>query len=187
MHTIILDRDGVINQDSSAYIKSPDEWIPIPGSLEAIASLSRSGLRILVATNQSGLGRGYYDLATLGRIHAKMCSSVTSRGGRIEAIFFCPHAPGAHCSCRKPAPGLIEAAIRRYGLAAQETIVVGDSLRDVQAARAAGTRPVLVQTGNGRATLTHAAPDLWDIPVYSNLLHFAEDYSIPSDPPLALG
>ena len=178
MPTIILDRDGVINQDSSAYIKSPGEWIPIPGSLETIARLSRSGVRILVATNQSGLGRGFYSLATLGRIHAKMCSAVASSGGRIEAIFFCPHAPWEHCRCRKPAPGLIEAAIRRYRLIADETLVIGDSLRDIQAARAARTRPVLVQTGNGLATLARGDPSLVGVPVFRDLLHFARNFPV---------
>jgi len=165
---IILDRDGVINHDSDAYIKSPEEWQPLPGSLEAIARLTKAGWRIAVATNQSGVGRGLFDLATLSAIHAKMHASVTSAGGRIDAVFFCPHAADSNCSCRKPKPGMIEEVLRRFGAEPREVWVVGDALRDLQAAATIGCRPVLVLTGKGRSTMqagglpdsTHVRVDL---------------------------
>jgi D-glycero-D-manno-heptose 1,7-bisphosphate phosphatase len=150
---IVLDRDGVINQDSDAYIKAPDEWRPIPGSLEAISRLCKAGYRIVVATNQSGVGRGLFDLATLAAIHAKMNAAVAAAGGRLDAIFFCPHTADAHCSCRKPAPGMMEDILRRFHAEATTVTVVGDSLRDLQAAVAVGMRPVLVLTGKGRKTM----------------------------------
>lgn len=153
MKLIVLDRDGVINHDSDAYIKSPDEWRPLPGSLEAIARLSKAGYRVVVATNQSGVGRGLFDLTTLAAIHAKMHQSVANAGGRLDAIFFCPHAADAHCDCRKPAPGMMEDILRRFHADPATVTVVGDSLRDLQAAAAVGTRPVLVLTGKGRKTM----------------------------------
>ena len=153
MKLIILDRDGVINHDSDAYIKAPDEWRPIPGSLEAIARLVKAGYRVAVATNQSGVARGLFDLATLGSIHAKMHDAVAAAGGRIDAVFFCPHAADDRCSCRKPRPGMIEEILRRYGADARMVTVVGDSLRDLEAAAASGCRPVLVLTGKGRDTM----------------------------------
>ncbi len=153
MKLIILDRDGVINEDSDAYIKSPDEWRPLPGSLEAIARLTKAGYRIAVATNQSGVARGLFDLATLAAIHAKMNRAVATAGGRIDAIFFCPHAADQQCHCRKPRPGMIEEILRRFRADASAVTVVGDALRDLQAAVAAGCTPVLVLTGKGRRTM----------------------------------
>lgn len=153
MKLIILDRDGVINQDSDAYIKGPDEWRPIPGSLEAIARLTKAGYRIAVATNQSGVGRGLFDLATLAQIHAKMHQHVAAAGGRIDAVFFCPHAADSNCGCRKPKPGMIEEILRRFRTDAAGVTCVGDSLRDLQAAAAAGCRPILVLSGKGRGTM----------------------------------
>jgi D-glycero-D-manno-heptose 1,7-bisphosphate phosphatase len=150
---IILDRDGVINHDSDAYIKSPEEWRPIPGSLEAIARLTKAGYRIVVATNQSGVARGLFDLETLGAIHARMHQAVAEAGGRIDAIFFCPHGPDSGCACRKPKPGMLIEILRRFGADASEVTTVGDSLRDLQAAVAAGCKPVLVLTGKGRKTM----------------------------------
>jgi D-glycero-D-manno-heptose 1,7-bisphosphate phosphatase len=150
---IILDRDGVINEDSDAYIKSPDEWRPLPGSLEAIARLTKAGYRIAVATNQSGVARGLFDLATLAAIHAKMNRAVATAGGRIDAIFFCPHAADQQCHCRKPRPGMIEEILRRYRAEPNAVTVVGDALRDLQAAVAVGCTPVLVLTGKGRRTM----------------------------------
>jgi len=150
---IILDRDGVINHDSDAYIKGPDEWHPIPGSLEAIARFTKAGYRIAVATNQSGVGRGLFDLATLAAIHAKMHQAVAEAGGRIDAVFFCPHAADSRCDCRKPKPGMILEILRRYGAEPVGITVVGDSLRDLQAAAAVGCRPVLVLSGKGRKTM----------------------------------
>jgi D-glycero-D-manno-heptose 1,7-bisphosphate phosphatase len=150
---IILDRDGVINHDSDAFIKSPDEWRPIAGSLEAIARLGKAGYRVVVATNQSGVGRGLFDLATLAAIHTKMHRAVTAAGGHLDAIFFCPHAADAHCHCRKPEPGMLEEILRRFQVEPQSVTAVGDSLRDLQAAAAVGTKPVLVLTGKGQKTM----------------------------------
>jgi len=150
---IVLDRDGVINHDSDAYIKSPDEWRPIPGSLEAIARLRKAGYHIVVATNQSGIARKLFDAATLGAIHAKMHRAVEEAGGRIEAIFFCPHGPDEGCACRKPRSGMFDEILQRFQAAAINVHAIGDQLRDLQAAQAAGCRPVLVLTGKGSATL----------------------------------
>ena len=153
MKLIILDRDGVINHDSDAYIKSPEEWRPLPGSLEAIARLTKAGFRVVVATNQSGVGRGLFDLATLARIHAKMHQAVNQAGGHLDAIFFCPHPSDAQCHCRKPAPGMLEEILRRFEVEASSVTMVGDALRDLQAADTAGVRPILVLTGKGRKTM----------------------------------
>ena len=152
MKLIILDRDGVINQDSPSYIKSPEEWKPIPGSLEAIALLNQAGYRVLVATNQSGVGRGLFEMATLNEIHDKMHRALGMLGGRIDGIFYCPHAQDAGCSCRKPKPGLLEEISRRFGVSLEGVPFIGDSLRDLQAATAVGAQPVLVLTGKGKTT-----------------------------------
>jgi len=153
MKLVILDRDGVINLDSDQYIKSPQEWTPIPGSLEAIARLTQAGFRVVVATNQSGLGRGLFDMATLNAMHDKMHKAVGQLGGRIDAVFFCPHAQDAGCACRKPKPGMLLEIAERFKLALAGVPVIGDSLRDLQAASAAGARPLLVLTGKGEKTL----------------------------------
>lgn len=152
MKLIILDRDGVINHDSDEFIKSPDEWHPIAGSLEAIARLNRAGYRVVVATNQSGLGRGLFDMDALLRIHDKLHRSLAVLGGSIDAIFFCPHRPEDHCGCRKPKPGLFLDIAARLQISLTAVPVVGDALRDVQAARAVGAKPMLVRTGKGRLT-----------------------------------
>jgi len=152
MKPIILDRDGVINYDSPSYIKSPEEWKPIPGSLEAIALLNQAGYRVLVATNQSGVGRGLFEMATLNEIHDKMHRALGVLGGRIDGIFYCPHAQDAGCSCRKPKPGLLEEISRRLGVSLEGVPFIGDSLRDLQAATAVGAQPVLVLTGKGKKT-----------------------------------
>jgi D-glycero-D-manno-heptose 1,7-bisphosphate phosphatase len=152
MKLAILDRDGTINQDSAQYIKSPAEWKPIPGSLEAIARLTQGGWRIAVATNQSGLSRGLFDMSTLNAIHAEMHRAVGQAGGRIDAIFFCPHAADSNCECRKPKPGLLHEVASRFGVDLEGVPMIGDSLRDVTAAAAAGAQPWLVLTGNGRKT-----------------------------------
>ena len=153
MKLAILDRDGVINQDSASYIKSPDEWKPLPGSLEAIALLNQAGYRVLVATNQSGVGRGLFEMTTLNAIHDKMHRALGLAGGRIDGIFFCPHTQDAGCSCRKPKPGLLEEIARRFGVSLEGVPVIGDSLRDLQAAAAVGAQPMLVLTGKGKKTL----------------------------------
>jgi D-glycero-D-manno-heptose 1,7-bisphosphate phosphatase len=149
----ILDRDGVINQDSNDFIKSPDEWIPIPGSLEAIARLSQAGWRIVVASNQSGLARGLFSMHTLNAIHSKMRQEIVQAGGHIDAIFLCPHGPDDGCLCRKPKPGMFNDIAQRYDISLKDVPAVGDSLRDLQAASAAGCTPWLVLTGNGQKTL----------------------------------
>src|SRR5262245_24575016 len=152
---IILDRDGVINYDSIEYIKSPEEWQPIPGSLEAIAQLNRAGYRVLVVTNQSGIARGYYDVETLDLIHEKFLAKLTSVGGYIEEIFFCPHHPEDGCFCRKPKPGMLQQVANKYPLNLSETFFIGDSNSDVMAAQSAGCLPILVLTGNGEHAMQH--------------------------------
>ena len=153
MHTklVILDRDGTINQDRDDYVKSPDEWVPLPGSLEAIARLNHAGWRVVVASNQSGLGRGLFDVATLNAMHAKFYKLLASAGGRVDAVFYCPHGPEEACQCRKPQPGLFEQIRDRYGMDLQGVPTVGDSLRDLQAGAAAGCDTHLVLTGKGEA------------------------------------
>jgi D-glycero-D-manno-heptose 1,7-bisphosphate phosphatase len=152
MKLLMLDRDGVINHDSEQYIKSPAEWKPIKGSIEAIARLTQAGWRIVVATNQSGIARGLFDMSMLNAIHDAMHKAVIQAGGRIEAIFFCPHAADANCECRKPKAGMLEEIRRRLNVPLQGVPYVGDSLKDLQAAAAAGARPVLVLTGKGKKT-----------------------------------
>lgn len=174
MRLIVLDRDGVINEDSDEYIKSPDEFIPIPGSLEAIARLTQSGWRVTVATNQSGVARGMYDLATLQRIHDKLYRLLAAQGGQVEAIFFCPHGPQDNCECRKPKPGLFREIERRLQVSLEGVPAVGDSLRDLQAAQAVGARPLLVRTGKGERTLAKGE-GLEGIPVYADLFAVVDD------------
>jgi len=155
MKFIILDRDGVINFESELYIKSPAEWIPIPGSLEAMAALNRAGYHILIATNQAGVGRGYYDLEMLDQIHEKLVFELATVGGYVEEIFFCPHHPDDHCGCRKPQIGLFHAIQNKYPIDFNETYFIGDSLTDLQVAQRIGCKPLLVLTGNGEKTLQH--------------------------------
>ncbi len=152
MKLIILDRDGVINFDSDQFIKSPEEWKPIPGSLEAIARLNQAGYRVAVATNQSGIGRGLFDMPMLNAIHNKMHKSLAQVGGRIDAIFFCPHTNDANCDCRKPKSGMIEEIAARFDVSLQGVPAVGDSLRDLEAAAGLGAQPYLVLTGKGAKT-----------------------------------
>jgi D-glycero-D-manno-heptose 1,7-bisphosphate phosphatase len=159
MRLIILDRDGVINHDSDNYIKSPDEWQPIDGSLAAIARLTHAGWSVAVATNQSGIERGLFDINTLHAIHAKMSDAVSDVGGRIDGIFFCPHAPNSGCHCRKPATGLYQDIAARFGKSLSSVPVVGDSLRDLQAGHAMGCATFLVKTGKGMKTLAAAKAD----------------------------
>ena len=172
MKLIILDRDGTINHDSDKYIKSPAEWKPVKGSLEAIARLTQAGFRIVVATNQSGIGRGLFDMATLNAIHDTMHRAVHLAGGRIDAIFFCPHAADAGCDCRKPRPGMLKEISQRLNVSLRDVPMVGDSRKDLDVAVAAGARPVLVLTGNGKKTR-----DSGDLPggteVFPDLAAFA--------------
>ena len=153
MKLIILDRDGVINIDSDQFIKSPEEWKPIPGSLEAIARLCQADYRVVVATNQSGIERGLFDMAMLNAIHDKMHKACAQVGARIDAVFFCPHADRSNCSCRKPKSGMLEEIAARYSLGDLDDVpVVGDSLRDLQSAVKLGAQPYLVLTGKGMKT-----------------------------------
>jgi len=151
---IILDRDGVINHDSPDYIKTPDEWHPIEGSLEAIARFHQAGWKVVVASNQSGLARNLFDAPTLTKIHNKIRDSLASLGGAIDAFFICPHGPDDHCNCRKPKPGLFHDIAQRFDTNLQGVPAVGDSLRDLQASHALGCQPWLVETGNGVKTRT---------------------------------
>ena len=152
MKLIILDRDGVINHDSAQFIKNPAEWQPIAGSLEAIARLNQAGYRVLVATNQSGVGRGLFDMPTLNAIHDKMHKACALVGARIDAVFFCPHTSENHCHCRKPKTGMLEEIASRYNTNLKGVPMVGDSLRDLQPAAAMGAAPYLVLTGKGEKT-----------------------------------
>jgi D-glycero-D-manno-heptose 1,7-bisphosphate phosphatase len=149
---VILDRDGVINADSDAYIKSVAEWLPLPGSLEAIAMLTAAGFAVAVATNQSGVGRGLFSRAELERIHDAMRAAVSAAGGQLAGIYVCPHRPSEGCDCRKPAPGLLRQIERDSGGSLRGVPFIGDKLSDITAARVVGARPILVQTGQGRAT-----------------------------------
>jgi len=150
---IVLDRDGVINHDSDQFIKAPDEWRPIPGSLEAVARLNHAGFRVVVATNQSGVGRGLLDIATLNAVHEKMHRALAQVGGRLDAIFFCPHTADSQCNCRKPKPGMLEEIGHRFGVEMTGVPCIGDSERDLVAAETVGAQPMLVLTGKGEQTL----------------------------------
>jgi len=153
MKLVILDRDGTINEDSDAYIKSPAEWRPIKGSLEAIARLTQADYRIVVATNQSGVGRGLFEMATLNAIHDKMHRALAHAGGRIDAVFFCPHTADSRCECRKPRAGMLQEIGVRFNVGLAGVPCVGDGLRDLQAAETVGAQPMLVLTGKGEKTL----------------------------------
>lgn len=167
---IVLDRDGVINQDSPLYIKSPTEWHAIPGSLEAIAKLSQAGFKVVVATNQSGVARGYFTSQELKNIHQKMLDELASLGGQLDGIFVCPHGPQDNCLCRKPKPGLLLEIAQHFQVNPVEMLVVGDSMRDILAGQAAGCQVVLVETGNGKETLAEVdVKDLGDVQVFADL------------------
>ena len=169
---VLIDRDGVINQDSDEFIKSPDEWHPIPGSLEAIALLNRHGYKVVVITNQSGLARGLFDRAMLEQIHTRMKRLTEQQGGKIDAIYFCPHGPDDHCACRKPSPGLLIDFGKEKAISLSGIPFIGDSLRDLQAGRAVGAQPLLVKTGKGKQTLDNN-PDL-NVSVFENLYDAAQ-------------
>lgn len=169
MKLIVLDRDGVINEDSDEYIKSVDEWLPIEGSIEAITRLTRKGYIVVVATNQSGLARGYFDLETLSAMHRKMDDLLSQYGGRVDAVFFCPHGPNSDCDCRKPKPGMLQDIAQRFQVSMTDVPVVGDSLRDLESAAAVGASPILVRTGKGKKTEASLQDKYKNIPVYENL------------------
>ncbi len=166
---VVLDRDGVINEDSPDYIKSPQEWHAIPGSLEAIARLNHAGWRVIVASNQSGLARGLFDFEALGSVHDKMQRLLAELGGRIDGIFFCPHGPDDGCECRKPKPGLLKDIGRRLQVDMQGVPVIGDSPRDLQAARQVKALPILVRTGNGARSEDEVRRELPEAAVYDDL------------------
>ena len=172
MKLVILDRDGVINIDSVNFIKNPNEWIAIPNSLEAIALLNQSGFRVALATNQSGIARGLFDMATLNAINDKMHRALAQLGGRIDAMFYCPHAADDNCTCRKPKTGMIEDISRRFSVDLREVYAVGDSLRDLQAFHDAGCKPILVRSGKGEETLAGAKLPNQSLP--PNTLVFAD-------------
>ncbi len=169
---IVLDRDGVINFESDEYIKSPDEWIPIPGSLEAIAELKNAGHTVVVATNQSGIGRGYYTHEILGEIHKKFSNLLSELGCKIDDIFYCPHRPDEHCECRKPKPGLFHQIAVKYSVDWSKAFSVGDALRDMQAAQAVGCPCALVRTGRGKLN-EEKQQGLEGIEIFDDLAHFA--------------
>ncbi|MFT6288685.1 MAG: D-glycero-D-manno-heptose 1,7-bisphosphate phosphatase [Alcanivorax sp.] len=177
---VILDRDGVINEDSDSYIRSLSDWRPIAGSIEAIAALSQAGYTVAIATNQSGLGRGYFELEALESIHAKLNTLVAEQGGVVSGIFYCPHTPEEDCQCRKPATGLLRAIESELYLSVHNAFFIGDSLKDLQAGEAAGCLPVLVKTGKGMQTLAKiqredvALDNPKNIPVFADLAEAAQ-------------
>lgn len=178
MKLVILDRDGTINEDRDDYVKSPDEWIPIPGALEAIARLNHAGWHAVVATNQAGIGRGMIDMATVNAVHAYMNRKLMEQGGRIDAVFFCPHTPEDGCDCRKPLPGMMRDIAHRYGIDLSNVPMVCDTLRDLQAAMAAGCEPHLVLSGRSQglddATLERYVEQVPRTVVHDSLAAFAE-------------
>lgn len=170
---VILDRDGVINVDSEHYIRSPDDWHFIPGSIDAIALLNQKGYTLSIATNQSGLARGYYDEAMLEAIHQRMHWALATVGAKIDSIFYCPHGPEEACLCRKPKPGLLHQIAAHYQTTLTQVPFVGDSFRDIEAALNAGAKPRLVLTGNGEKTRRLHAQALENVPCYTDLWSFA--------------
>src|SRR5690606_13821215 len=186
MKLIILDRDGTINEDRDDYVKSADEWVPIPGAIEAIARLNHAGWHVVVATNQSGLGRGLFDMGALNAMHAKLNQLLAKQGGRIDAVFFCPHPPDAACDCRKPLPGLMQQIGVRYGIDLAKVPVVGDSLRDLQAGAALGCPTHLVKTGKCGAPddpqIAATAAQVPGTTVHADLAAFAESMIVDDAP-----
>lgn len=175
MKLVILDRDGVINHERPHLVQSPEDWEPLPGSLEAIAKLCHAGVRVVVATNQSGVGRGLFDVFALNRIHQKMHKALLRLGARLEAVFFCPHAEDSHCACRKPKPGMLLEIGRRLRADLSKVPAIGDAKRDLLAAQNAGAIPVLVLTGKGEATRKEE-PLPPDIPVFADLMEAANHF-----------
>ena len=178
MKLVILDRDGTINHERDDYIKSADEWVPLPGAIEAIARLNHAGWHVVVATNQSGIGRGLFDMAAMNAMHAKMHQMLARHGGRVDAVFFCPHTPEDMCTCRKPQPGLFKMIGERFGVALEEVPMVGDLPRDVLAAQSVGCEPHLVRTGQAAAMTESELVDLRrqvpDLTIHPDLSAFAD-------------
>ena len=182
MKIIVLDRDGVINEDSDLYIKTADEWIPIPGSLEAIANLHIAGYLVVIASNQSGLGRQLFDEYALANIHYKLCSMVEDVGGLVDGIFYCPHQPEDNCLCRKPATGLLEQIEQEYACSLHGCYLVGDSYKDIQAAQSFGLNPILVRTGNGiRTEQELVSKGSAIIPVFDDLASAVNELILPAN------
>lgn len=181
MKLIILDRDGVINYDSDQYIKSVDEWEPIPGSLQAMGRLCQAGYTLAVLTNQSGIARGMFDLETLHAMHTKMLGLLEQYGGQVSALFFCPHGPNDECDCRKPKAGMYHDLASRLQMELTGVPSIGDSLRDIQAARAAGASPILVRSGKGERTLAAGGKELSAVPVFKDLAEVADSILGESD------
>ncbi|TBO32484.1 D-glycero-beta-D-manno-heptose 1,7-bisphosphate 7-phosphatase [Aquabacterium lacunae] len=178
MKLVILDRDGTINHERDDYIKSADEWVPLPGAIEAIARLNHAGWHVVVATNQSGIGRGLFDMAALNAMHAKMHQMLARHGARVDAVFFCPHTPEDHCTCRKPQPGLFNMIGERFGVALDGVPMVGDLPRDVLAAQSVGCEPHLVRTGQAasmtEAELVALRQQVPDLTIHPDLSSFAD-------------
>ncbi|RRS04181.1 D-glycero-beta-D-manno-heptose 1,7-bisphosphate 7-phosphatase [Aquabacterium soli] len=178
MKLVILDRDGTINHERDDYIKSPEEWVPLPGAIEAIARLNHAGWHVVVATNQSGIGRGLFDMAAMNAMHAKMHQMLARHGGRVDAVFFCPHTPEDLCTCRKPQPGLFKMIGERFGVSLDEVPMVGDLPRDVLAAQSVGCEPHLVRTGQAAAMTDVELVDLRrqvpDLTIHPDLSAFAD-------------
>lgn len=173
---IVLDRDGTINHDSDDYVKSPEEWVALPGAIEAMARLHHAGWHLVIASNQSGLGRGLFDVATLNQMHDKLNKALAAAGGRVDAIFYCPHTPDDHCQCRKPLPGLFEQIGERFGVQLSEVHAVGDTLRDAQAAAAVGCQTHLVRTGKSEILTQDTLPEKFPpgTQVHADLSAFAD-------------
>lgn len=171
---IIIDRDGVINHDSDDYIKSPEEWKPISGSLEAISRLKKAGYLVTIATNQSGIARGLFSEQTLQDIHAKMTKLLAMRGASIDGIYYCPHGPQANCICRKPKPGLLIKIAKDFDIDITQTPFVGDNITDIKAAEMARAKPILLRTGKGEHVMQNN-PESANVPVYDDLAHFVRD------------
>ena len=168
MKLVVLDRDGVVNEDRGAPITDPDDWVPLPGSLDAIGRLHQAGIAVAVATNQSGIARGLLDIEQLHAVHRRMHEAVAKHGGKLDLVVFCPHAESTECDCRKPAPGMLYTIGERLDIELTETTCIGDSLRDVQAAMAAAARPGIVRTGKGQKTLD-SNKGLEHIPAWDDL------------------
>lgn len=165
---LILERDGVINEEPEEFVASPADWQPIPGSVEAIARANSAGYHVVIASNQPGLAQGRFDIDTLNAIHQRMFTELSVAGGHVDAVFFCPHAPQDKCQCRKPQPGMLLEIGTRFHADLQDVQVIGNSLGDIQAARAAGAQPVLVRTGKWQQTMQHKQ-ELVGVSVYENL------------------
>ena len=175
---VILGRDGILNDFRDDHVKAPEEWTPIAGALEAVARLNHAGWHAVVATNQSGIGRGMIDMASVNAVHAHMLRQLAAVGGRIDAVFFCPHTPEDHCDCRKPLPGLMRDIVKRYGIDPKHVPMVADTLRDLQAAQAAGCEPHLVLSGRAAALdaaqIKHLVEQVPHTQVHVDLAAFAE-------------